>query len=55
MLHDYFRNKRTLCEEVFAYTVRQLMGAFETSMTEAPTFAETLRAFIDRMNVRFWA
>ncbi len=47
MLHYYFRDKRTLYENVFAYTVRQFMASFDISLTEAPTFAETLRVFID--------
>ena len=47
MLHYYFRDKRTLYEEVFAYTVGRFMASFDTSLTEAPTFAETLRVFID--------
>jgi Transcriptional regulator len=47
MLHYYFRNKDTLYEEVFAYTTRQFMASFDESLKQAPTFAETLRAFID--------
>jgi len=47
MLHYYFRNKETLYEEVFGYTMRQFMASFGESLKEAPTFEETLRAFID--------
>jgi len=47
MLHYYFRDKETLYEEVFAHTVRRFMASFGESLTEAPTFEETLRAFID--------
>ena len=47
MLHYYFRDKETLYEEVLAYTVRRFAASFGESMQEAPTFEETLRAFID--------
>jgi TetR/AcrR family transcriptional regulator len=47
MLHYYFRDKETLYEEVFAYTIRRFMASFGESLKEAPTFEETLRAFID--------
>ena len=47
MLHYYFRDKETLYEEVFAYTTRRFMASFDESLETAPTFAETLRAFID--------
>jgi len=47
MLHYYFRDKETLYEEVFAHTMRQFMASFGESLTEAPSFEETLRAFID--------
>ena len=47
MLHYYFRSKDQLYEEVFAFTMRRFMTSFDASLQEAPTFAETLRAFID--------
>ena len=47
MLHYYFRSKDRLYREVFAYTMRRFMASFGASLREAPTFAETLRAFID--------
>jgi TetR/AcrR family transcriptional regulator len=47
MLHYYFRSKDRLYREVFAYTMRRFMASFGASLHEAPTFAETLRAFID--------
>jgi TetR/AcrR family transcriptional regulator len=47
MLHYYFRNKETLYREVFGYTTRQFMASFDASLQDAPTFAETLRVFID--------
>ena len=47
MLHYYFRDKETLYEEVFAFTMRRFMASFGTSLKEAPTFEQTLRAFID--------
>ena len=47
MLHYYFRDKETLYEEVFAYTMQQFMASFGESLKEAPTFEETLRVFID--------
>jgi TetR/AcrR family transcriptional regulator len=47
MLHYYFRDKATLYEEVFTYTTCQFMASFDASLKEAPTFAETLRVFID--------
>jgi TetR/AcrR family transcriptional regulator len=47
MLHYYFRNKETLYGEVFAFTMRRFMASFGASLKEAPTFAETLRVFID--------
>ena len=47
MLHYYFRDKKTLYEEVFAFTMRRFMASFGASLKEAPTFEETLRAFID--------
>jgi len=47
MLHYYFRDKETLYEEVFAFTMRRFMASFGSSLKEAPTFEQTLRAFID--------
>jgi len=47
MLHYYFCDKATLYEEVFAFTMRRFMASFGASLTDAPTFAETLRVFID--------
>ncbi|MFB6274409.1 MAG: TetR family transcriptional regulator [Salinibacter sp.] len=47
MLHYYFRDKETLYEEVFAYTMQQFMASFGESLKKAPTFEETLHAFID--------
>jgi TetR/AcrR family transcriptional regulator len=47
MLHYYFRDKETLYEEVFGYTVRRFMASFGESLSQAPTFEETLRVFID--------
>ena len=47
MLHYYFRSKDQLYEEVFAYTMRRFIASFGASLRKAPTFEETLRAFID--------
>jgi len=47
MLHYYFRDKETLYEEVFSYTVQRFLASFDVSLQKAPTFAETLRVFID--------
>ena len=47
MLHYYFRSKEKLYEDVFAFTMRRFMASFGASLKEAPTFEETLRAFID--------
>jgi TetR/AcrR family transcriptional regulator len=47
MLHYYFRDKESLYEEVFAFTMRRFMASFGASLKEAPTFEETLRVFID--------
>jgi TetR/AcrR family transcriptional regulator len=47
MLHYYFRSKEKLYEEVFAFTMRRFMASFGASLEEAPSFEETLRAFID--------
>jgi Transcriptional regulator len=47
MLHYYFRDKATLYEEVFDYTMRRFMASFGESLKEAPTFEETLGVFID--------
>jgi len=47
MLHYYFRNKETLYGEVFTFTMRRFMASFGASLKEAPTFAETLRVFIE--------
>lgn len=47
MLHYYFRDKETLYEEVFAYTMHKFMSSFDASLKDAPTFEETLRVFID--------
>lgn len=47
MLHYYFRGKESLYEEVFAYTMQRFMASFGASLQEAPTFAGTLRAFIE--------
>jgi len=47
MLHYYFRDKETLYEEVFAFTMGRFMASFDTSLREAPTFEDTLRAFIE--------
>ncbi|WP_258096191.1 TetR/AcrR family transcriptional regulator [Salinibacter sp. 10B] len=47
MLHYYFRDKETLYEEVFGFTMQRFMASFGESLEEAPTFEETLRAFID--------
>jgi len=47
MLHYYFCDKETLYEEVFGHTMRRFLESFGASLKEAPTFEETLRAFID--------
>lgn len=47
MLHYYFRNKETLYEEVFAFTIQRFLASFGESLKEAPTFEETLRVFIE--------
>lgn len=47
MLHYYFRSKEQLYEEVFAFTMRRFMESFGASLREAPTFEETLHAFIE--------
>jgi TetR/AcrR family transcriptional regulator len=47
MLHYYFRSKDQLYDQVFGFTMRRFMASFGASLREAPTFAETLRAFID--------
>ena len=47
MLHYYFSDKETLYEEVFAFTMQRFMASFGESLTDAPTFEETLRAFIN--------
>jgi len=47
MLHYYFRSKDQLYEQVFGFTMRRFMASFGASLREAPTFAETLRAFVD--------
>jgi len=47
MLHYYFRDKETLYEEVFGFTMRRFLASFGTSLKEAPTFEDTLRTFID--------
>jgi TetR/AcrR family transcriptional regulator len=47
MLHYYFRDKETLYEEVFGFTMQRFMASFGESLKKAPTFEETLRAFID--------
>ncbi len=47
MLHYYFRDKASLYEEVFGYTIRRAMASLSEPLREAPTFRETLRAFID--------
>jgi len=47
MLHYYFRSKDQLYDEVFGFTMRRFMASFGASLQEAPTFEETLRAFIE--------
>lgn len=47
MLHYYFRGKDQLYAEVFRHTMQRFMASFGVSLTEASTFAETLRAFIE--------
>jgi len=47
MLHYYFRNKKTLYEEVFAFTIQRFLASFDEALWEAPTFEETLRVFIE--------
>ncbi|MFO8099346.1 MAG: TetR family transcriptional regulator [Salinibacter sp.] len=47
MLHYYFRDKDTLYEEVFTYTVERFMASFGASLREASTFETTLHTFID--------
>lgn len=47
MLHYYFRDKDTLYEEVFTYTVERFMASFGASLREASTFEDTLHTFID--------
>jgi len=47
MLHYYFRSKDQLYEEVFAFSMRRFMAAFGESLRAAPSFKETLGAFID--------
>ena len=46
MLHYYFRSKDKLYEAVFRYVFRRFSEGHLQSVTEAPTFAETLRSFI---------
>ncbi|MFP4228992.1 MAG: TetR/AcrR family transcriptional regulator [Salinivenus sp.] len=47
MLHYYFRDKETLYEKVFSYTVQRFMASFGESLSRAPTFEKTLHVFID--------
>ncbi|HHP7238442.1 TetR/AcrR family transcriptional regulator [Longibacter sp.] len=47
MLHYYFRGKDQLYADVFRHTMQRFMDSFGASLTEAPTFAKTLRAFIE--------
>lgn len=47
LLHYYFRDKESLYEEVFSYTVKRFMASLSEPLREAPTFAGTLRAFIE--------
>ncbi len=47
MLHYYFRDKASLYEEVFGYTMRRAMASLSEPLQEGSTFRETLRAFID--------
>lgn len=47
MLHYYFRDKESLYQEVFGYTMRRAMASLSEPLREAPTFRETLRTFID--------
>jgi len=47
MLHYYFRGKDQLYADVFRHTMQRFMDSFGASLTEAPTFKETLRAFIE--------
>jgi TetR/AcrR family transcriptional regulator len=47
MLHYYFDDKETLYDAVFSFTMRRFMASFGESLKEAPTFAETLRTFIN--------
>lgn len=46
MLHYYFRSKEKLYEAVFIYVFQRFSQKHVHCLTEAPTFAETLRAFI---------
>lgn len=47
MLHYYFRSKDRLYEEVFTFTMQRFMASFGAALEETPTFADTLRTFID--------
>lgn len=47
MLHYYFRSKDKLYEEVFRFVFQRFMLSLSNALNEAPTFAETLRVFID--------
>lgn len=47
LVHYYFRNKEKLFEEVANYTLTEFFTAFENAVTDAPTFKETLSAFIN--------
>ncbi|WP_245846163.1 TetR/AcrR family transcriptional regulator [Longibacter salinarum] len=47
MLHYYFRGKDQLYADVFRHTMHRFMASFGASLIDAPTFAETLRAFIE--------
>jgi len=47
MLHYYFRSKDQLYADVFDHTVHRFMASFGESLQDAPTFEETLRAFIE--------
>lgn len=47
MLHYYFDSKDNLYDAVFSFTMRRFMASFGESLKEAPTFAETLRTFVD--------
>lgn len=47
MLHYYFRSKDKLYQAVFRYVFVRFMVTIGSALKEAPTFAESLRIFIE--------